>query len=403
MNGRPSLQGRRGHRFLLSALIPVQSFHATARLLGQSLLRILRLVRKEFWQLSHDKAYAVLLVILPLMLLLLVVNVVNEGDKSVADIAVLDQDRTSLSREVITTIENTGETRVKLWLTRLEDGQAALSSGEIVALVAIPPGFQRDITTPQKQIELLAVVDGTKIWSASVALGAISGAVQSFTEGRAQASGQSVGLTLQTTRYYDISRAHDPVSSQLAFLVNQIVLVVAGMGLAREREMGTLEQLMVTPLRRAELLLGKTMPALLIGMVNFWALWGAGRLVWGVPMRGSLLLLFALSVLFILAASAWGLFLSAQAANQQQATQLIFVQVLVDLALCGYVVPVQNLPPFLVWIAELLPLRHYMECVRVVMLRGGGLSAVLPHALALVALNAVIWILNTIVLKQKLD
>ena len=363
----------------------------------------MRLVGKEFWQLSHDKAYAVLLIILPLMLLLLVVNIVNEGDRSVADIAVIDQDHTPLSRRMVTMIENSGEARVKLWLTRLEDGQAALSSGEVVGLVAIPAGFQRDLTTPYGQTEVLAVVDGTTIWSASIALGAIAGATQSFIEDRAMATGQSAGLTLRATRYYDIERAHDPVSSQLAFLVNQIVLVVAGMGLAREREMGTLEQLMVTPLRRVELLLGKTMPALLVGVINFWALWSAGRLIWGVPMRGSLVLLFSLSVLFILAASAWGLVLSALAANQQQATQLIFVQVLVDLALCGYIVPVQNLPSFLTWIAELLPLRHYMEIVRIVMLRGGGLAAVLPHALALIVLNAVIWIFSTTILRQKLD
>jgi ABC-2 type transport system permease protein len=371
--------------------------------LGESLYRVAQLVRKEFRQLSHDPAYAVLLVGLPLMLLLLVVNAVGEGGHSVGNIAVLDQDRTPLSRELVAAIENTGEARVKLWLTRLEDGQAALSSGEVVGLIAIPPGFQRDLSAPQRSTELLAVVDGTNIWMAQSTTLAISGAIGRLAEDLARASGGSAGISLRTTRYFDIEREHDQISSQLGFLACLVVLLVAGMGLAREREMGTLEQLLVTPLNRLELLVGKAMPALLVGMANFWVLWAAARLVWGMPTRGSLGLLFATAILFFMAECAWGLFLSGQAANQQQATQFLFVQILVDLSFCGYIVPVENLPRLLSWFAELLPLRHYLVCINTIMLRGGGLAAVLPHALALIGLNLALWTVSITVLRRSLD
>jgi len=371
--------------------------------LGESIYRVAQLVRKEFRQLSHDPIYALLLVGLPLMLLLMVVRTVGEGSDSVGDIAVLDQDHTPLSRQLVGAMENTGEVRVKQWITRLEDGQEAISSGQVAGLIVIPPGFQRDLSAPQRSTELLAVVDGTNIWMAQSTTLAVSGALSRFAEDLAQAQGRSAGISLRATRYFDIAREHDQISSQFGFLSCLVVMLVAGMGLAREREMGTLEQLLVTPLGRLELLAGKGMPALLVGVANFWVLWAAGRLVWGMPTRGSLALLFGMAILFFLAESAWGLFLSAQSANQQQATQLIFIQILVDLSFCGYIVPVGNLPRFLAWFAELLPLRHYLVCVNTIMLRGGGLAAVLPHALALVGLNMALWALSITVLRRKLD
>jgi ABC-2 type transport system permease protein len=368
-----------------------------------SLYRVAGLIRKEFWQLSHDKFYALLLVGIPLMLMVLVVNVVGEGGHSVSTIAVIDHDQTPLSRRLVTAVENTRDTRVKLVISRLQDANAVLSAGDVEGVIVIPPGFERDLTTPHHQTELLAVVDGTNIWAASRSKAAIGGAVQRFGEDLAQATGQSANLTLRPTKYFGIKRIHDPVSSQFAFLLYQIVLMVSGMGLAREREMGTLEQLLVTPLNRFELLLGKTMPALLIGVVNFWLLWVMGRLIWDVPTRGPLLLLFALGMLFVLAECAWGLFLSSQAANQQQATQLIFVQILVDLSFCGYIVPVDNLPRVMAWISELLPLRHYLECVRTVMLRGGDARDVAGHLAALLILNVVLWGLSARALRRRLD
>jgi len=321
----------------------------------------------------------------------------------VGALAVLDHDHTPLSRRLVTAIENTGEARVKLWLTRLEDGQAALSSGQVVGLITIPPGFQRGLSSPQQSTELLAIVDGTNIWMAQSTTLAISGAISRFAEDLARANGASAAISLRATRYFDIIRVHDQIATMLGFLACLVVLLVAGMGLAREREMGTLEQLLVAPLGRLELLVGKAMPALLVGVANFWVLWAAGRLVWDMPTRGSLALLFGLAVLFFLAESAWGLCLSALSANQQQATQLTFVQILVDLSFCGYIVPVENLPRFLSWFSELLPLRHYLVCIRTIMLRGGGLSAVLPHALALIGLNIAMWILSILVLRQRLD
>ena len=371
--------------------------------LGGALHRVARLIRKEFWQLRRDATTSLLLVGLPVMLQLLVVNVVGQGGSSVSAVAVIDHDVSPLSRSLIAAIDNTGEARVQLRMTRLADANAALSAGEITGIVVIPPGFERALATPNRQTELLAVVDGTNLWESGRTLAAISGAVGRFAEDMARVTGRSPGLQLRSTRYDAITRIQDPVSSQFGFLLYQVVLMVSGMGLAREREMGTLEQLLVTPLSRFEMILGKTMPALLVGVADFWLLWLSGTIIWGVPTRGSLALLFGLGVLFILAESAWGLFLTSPAVNQQQATQLVFVQILVDMAFCGYIVPVQNLPRFLSWFSELLPLRHYLECVRIVMLRGGGIADVSGHLAALLGLNAFLWLVTVQVMHRRLE
>lgn len=370
--------------------------------LSASWYRIICLIRKEFWQLQHDLVFSCLLIALPLFLLVLVVNVMHQGTSSVNPLAVVDYDVSASSRRLITAIVNTGSVRIKLATDSLEEASAALRAGNVAGMVVIPAGFERDLAVPQRQIELLAVVDGTNVWSSQSTLTAISGAIQRFTEDNAQTLGYGASIELRPSRYDNIQRIHDPIASMFGLLLCETIFLVAGMGLARERETGTLEQLLVTPLNRFELLLGKTMPALLVGIADFWVLWLAGRLIWAMPMRGSLALLFGLAILYILAESAWGLFLSAQAADQQQATQLIFVQILVELSLCGYIVPVSNLPVVLRWIAELLPLRHYLDCIRVIVLRGGGLSDVAGSLAALLALNVAFWFISSRVLRRKL-
>jgi ABC-2 type transport system permease protein len=252
-------------------------------------------------------------------------------------------------------------------------------------------------------VELLPGGDGTNGGAYRTTRPAMTGAVAAYGATLAGASGESAAITLSPVRYDRSKRIHDAIASQFGFLLCIAILMVAAMGLAREREMGTLEQLLVTPLNRFELLLGKTMPALLVGGVDFWMLWLAGRLIWGMPMRGSLLLLVGMAALFILAESAWGLFLSAQAADQQQATQFILLQVMVELSFCGYLVPVDNLPLALRWFSELLPLRHYLDSVRTIVLRGGDLSDVAGSLIALLILNAAFWFISSRALRRRLS
>jgi ABC-2 type transport system permease protein len=165
---------------------------------------------------------------------------------------------------------------VRLATQSLDEANGALRAGVVSGVLVVPAGFERDLAVPARPVQLLAVVDGTNVWAYRTLLSAMSGAVSRYAQERAAATGQTSALSLDVAHYDRVKRVHDPIASLYGFLLCESVLMVSGMGLAREREMGTLEQLLVTPLNRFELLLGKTMPALLVGVLDFWLLWLAG-------------------------------------------------------------------------------------------------------------------------------
>jgi ABC-2 type transport system permease protein len=193
------------------------------------------------------------------------------------------------------------------------------------------------------------------------------------------------------------------VPAQVGFIVYQVTLTVASIGLARERELGTLEQLIVMPLTRLELVVGKALPALILGMVNFLSMLGVAVWGFGVPLRGSLWLLLALTLLFVLAEIGYGMFISGIAHTQQQAILLVFVLAMVDMAFSGFLVPIRNLPAGLRVVARAVPLRHYLTIMRSVMLRGVGLGAVWPHAAAMLIVGTLITGFAVRNLSRRLD
>jgi ABC-2 type transport system permease protein len=182
-----------------------------------------------------------------------------------------------------------------------------------------------------------------------------------------------------------------------------VALIVAALGITRERELGTLEQLLVTPLRRVELIVGKAIPAVVVASVNFFIVFLIVNQGFELPMRGSFTLLFALSVLFIIAEVGWGLMISAFSHTQQQAVLFVFVLAMTDVAFSGYTVPVERLPQAMQWIAQLFPFQHYLQILRGVMLRGADLSTLWPQALALVILAIGSMSVALFALRRRLD
>ena len=373
------------------------------RRLGDSLLRIVQLVRKEFWQYRSDMVMSLLLLILPMIQLFAVVSAQSNDGGAGRYIAVVDHDRTPASRQLTTALENSQEFRVQAYLSRLSTGDQALRQSEAASLLVIPPHFGRDLLSRHTPATLLALVDGTNLFTAGRLLRTIWGSFNRLAHTLSQAPGQGSVLALRSVKYFDVTSIQDSISSQLGFLLYQVVLLVAGTGIARERETGTLEQLLVTPLNRFELIAGKTGPALVVGIVEFFVLYFLGVHHYGVPMRGSFLLLFSIAVLFMLAQSAWGLLISSRVANQQQGAQTMFVQILVDMAFCGFLVPVDNLPTFLRWFSELLPLQHYLYCIRAIMLRGAGFSALSRQVGVLAVLTVAFWLIAVRALRKRLD
>lgn len=357
-------------------------------------LRIWNLVLKELIQFWRDWLMTVFILTLPVLQLILLVHATGSSISDLC-VAVLDLDRSSASRRLVAVIDTEPDLSICHWAPALADTRRLLDQGEAILAVIIPPGFAADLADVSQVPDVQVIVDASNNIPASYALRAARGAILDFAldrsaqlaQARAGAHGQSadspIDLRVAVRFNPTFNLRFFTVPAQVGFIVYQVTLAIASIGLARERELGTLEQLMVIPLRRVELVIGKAIPALLVGGLNFVLMLFVAVFAFGVPMRGSLSLLFLLTLLFILAEISYGIFISSVARTQQQAILLVFVLAMVDMAFSGYLVRVKDLPGVLQVIAQVVPFRHYLTIIRGVMLKGAGLDALWPHVVAM--------------------
>lgn len=367
--------------------------------------RIINIALKEILQLTRNWLLLIFLVLGPTMELVLLAHATGQGLKHLS-IVVVDQDRSQTSRQIISTLDNTEELNVVAHLDSLDQVDAWMERKQAIMAVILPPGLEAERATGSPQVQLIA--DGTNNMASTSAVEAAMGALSSLAvrQGAAYASlngGPAIDLRTQVLYNPTLDANYFTITAQLGFVIYQVVLVVAAVGLTRERELGTLEQLLVTPLRRLELIVGKALPALLVGCVDLALMWAIT--VWGfaVPMRGSFLLLFGLSLLFIAAEIGWGLTISGLAQNQQQAGLIIFVLALIDVSFSGYVMPVEHMPAMLQIVSKIFPLQHYLEVIRGIMLKGATLQALWSQTLALAALSVGSLAVAVISLRSRME
>lgn len=353
-------------------------------------LRIGNLIVKELIQFGRDRILAAFIVLAPALQLLLLAQAIERGVNE-QPLVVLDLDHTRLSRQLTVNLDNTEELEVRFHADNPDDMRRLLEEGKARVAVVIPAGFARELGASNSPQSIQVIADGTNTIAASVTMSAASGVVNRFSADLAESYGLVVPefIDFRTNVRFNptMDVRHFSIPAQLGFITYQVTLAVASLGLARERELGTLEQLMVTPLRRFELAMGKGIPAIAIGGVNFAVMWAISLSVFRVPMNGSPLLLVALTLLFITSEVSWGLVISAISRTQQQAILFVFIQAMVDMTFSGFMVPVKNMPPLLQAISRFVPLQHYLTIVRSVMLKGAGLQELWPQVVALILLS----------------
>ncbi len=364
------------------------------------------LALKEFLQVRRDRVLMAFLIFGPLLQFLLLAQTTGSGFRHVP-VGVVDLDKSSLSRRAISALDNTGDLDLRYNFGSTAALDDLMLEGKVRLGVIIPPRFGAMLSGGETAtVQLLA--DGTSYLEAGTALnvaqGVLADLVQRLAAERAEAgpnlsAGGSGAIGLQTSIQFNPTlniRSHAN-TAQISFIVFQISLVVAALSLARERELGTLEQLRITPIGQTEMILGKSVLAMVISLLNFGMLFVVGLTVFQLPMRGSLVDLVALTVLFLAANVAMGMIISVLCANQQQALLFVFLACVLEVNVSGYLLSVNNMPPALQFVAELTPLRHYMSIVRAIMLKGETAVMLSQHAFAL-AIQAVVsgaglWIL----------
>ena len=373
------------------------------------------LVKKEFLQLSRDKLLLLFVLLAPLLELMLMGNLTGGGVQNLP-LAVVDLDRSRASRELITRLDQTDELLTKTYGDSIAQAQEQMQSGQIGVIVVVPPGYGEMLTDSQQPAEVQVIADGSSYVVSSTAIGTVENVaadiVQDITARYGVASGGPIELRFASRFNNSLDGQPSAITMMLGLIVYQVTLVIAAQSFTRERELGTLEQLRVTPLGRLELMAGKAIPTLVVGLVNCLLMTGIAVTWFDIPVRGSLPLLMLLTVPFVLTQIGWGTLISLISRTQQQAMLFVFALAMLEIACSGFMVPTGNLPEAMRLLSHVSSVQHYIVILRGVMLRGAGLGVLWQSALALsgIALGvmALAWLrlwlgLDTDPLKQRLQ
>jgi len=354
-----------------------------------NLLRVRRMVAKEVRQLFRDPKTKRIIFAAPIIQLLAFGYAVNTDVRNVATV-VVDHDRTVASRELLDAFTASGYFRIIETSDRTSAIGEALDHGRAVIGLEIPVGYAADLKARRAPaVQLLA--DGANSNTATVAQGYAGGIVQALGARLAASAGvRPAGIELRTRAWFNPSlesRVYN-VPAVIGVIVLMMCLMLTSLGIVREREVGTLEQLLVSPLSPGELILGKTIPVAGIAMLQI-ALTTTVALLWfKIPITGDVPTLLLAAVLFILAGLSVGLFISTISATQQEAFLSMYMFLLPAIILSGFLYPVYTMPTAFQYLTWLNPLRHFLDVVRAVFLKSAGFADVWP-SIAILAVMAV--------------
>lgn len=380
--------------------------------------RLREIIRKEFYQALREPRMRVILVMPPLVQLLIFGYAVNL-DVENTKIAWVDMDRTPASRELQSAFAGSPYFQITAWPSRDEETQDLLDHDRVQAVVRVPPGFARDILRGETAtVQIL--VEGTNSNTASIVsnyagqvLGRYSGRVlvdqqRGRMMARAPAGPVRAGLpTVAVERRVwfnqELRSRNFYVPGVVVNIITMVTLMLTAMAIVREKEIGTMEQLMVTPIRPLELILGKTLPFALVGLFDLALVTVAALLVFHIPFRGSALLLLGCSIIFLMTTLGVGLFISTISQTQQQAMMASFFFSMPSFMLSGFAFPIRNMPLPVQYLTYLNPVRYFMEIVRGIFLKGTGVSILWPEILALIVFGVAILGLSAMRFHKHLD
>lgn len=358
----------------------------TASPLMLSLRRTFEMVRKELRQVFRDPRMARVLFVAPI-LQLMVMGYAVSTDVRHTRLMLVDQDGSAASRELLSSFTAGGYFDLAERSSRPADLVDALDHGRVIAGLVIPAGFSRDLAAGHATVQL--VFDGTNSNTATIAKGYAERIVSTFALART-ALGRAPALDVRLRAWYnpDLESRNYNVPAVIGALLLLVCQLMTALAVVREREIGTLEQLLVSPLRAHELILGKTLPFAAIGLVDLGLISTVALLWFEVPFRGNPLLLVGASLLFLLCALGLGLLISTVSSTQQEAFLSSFLIFMPTLLLSGFMFPVSSMPKIFQWMTLVNPLRHYLTIVRGVFLKGVGAADVGPQLLALALIAA---------------
>ncbi len=363
-----------------------------------SLRRLFSIVLKELRQLRRDRLTFAMIIGIPTMQLLLFGFAINLDVRHL-DAAVLDDANTAHSRELVAQLGNTDVVRIAYRVRSATDVDALLRAGKISAAIVIPADFEARLERGDRA-PLQMVVDGSDQVVQQAARQLAAFPLASLKNPTLKAA-----PGVEIVNFYNPERRApvNTVPGLIGVILTMTMVLFTAMALVRERERGNLEMLIATPVSPWELTLGKVLPFMAIGLVQVSVVLLLGKLIFAVPVRGHLIDVYAAALVFILASLSLGVFISTLAKSQFQSMQLAFFTFLPQILLSGFMFPYAGMPRPAQWLAEILPLTHFIRLIRGIALRGAGIGELWPELAALAAFTVIVLGIAVTRVSKRLD
>jgi ABC-2 type transport system permease protein len=371
--------------------------------------RIWSLVKKEFIHLRNDWWLPAFMLIGGASELLLVAWATSRPITNLP-LMVFDQSNTAASRAIVIGLQNTKTFAVPERVNDMQTIQNAMERGQVSAALVIPPDYAEQLQSSNGKPTLLIIINGAENTPAQAAKRAIQGLARDIDEriliGRLnlnleQLSGFNPSLRVWFNE--ELSEALYTTPAELGLMLEFTVLLFAALAFSRERELGTIEQLLVMPFSSLEIIIGKSIPVIIVGFADFLLMLAMIHFAFDVPVRGSLALLLVLAFGYLLVELGKGLVLSVISKTQHQAFLLVLLVGMVDFMFTGYAAPVESMPRALQVFANVIPAHHWLTILRGITLKGAGMDVLLPNIIALAILGIVIGTFSLIFVRKALD
>ena len=373
------------------------------------ILRLVSLIRKELIQIIRDPRTLMLIAVMPIVQLFLLGYAATTDVKNIS-LAVWDQSRSPQSRDLLNAFRSANYYSINYMVGSQQDYTTLIENGKVRAALVIPPDYALRLSEGDAQV--LMVLDGSDSTVAGTALNTAQLIGQAFAtkilQQQAALGGRSAlnpPLEVRTQVWYnpDLISAYFMIPGVIGMILSFITAILTATAVVRERERGTIVQLIVTPIHSWEFVVGKLLPYVLLGLVDVAEILVIGHLWFKVPIRGDLILIFILSGLFVMSWLGIGLFASTIANTQQEAMLTVIMTMLPSIFLSGFFFPIDAMPKFLQIVSLAIPLRYYLIIIRTLLLKGVGVSALQNQIAALIIFAVVIMGAASMRFHKRLD
>jgi ABC-2 type transport system permease protein len=372
---------------------------------------IFHIITKEFIQFRRDRKMFGLSFVAPVFQLLILGYAANL-DVSEIPLMVCDQDRSKESRSLVANFTNTGYFKSVGYVERTDEIDHYLEDGHASFALVIPRGFGRKLNAGETS-PLQLIADGSETTAGGIGVSYASIIISRFSQDilleRLQRRGVSklparVGVQARVWYNPELKSRNFMVPSVLGLLLMVLTMILTSLAIVKEKELGTLEQLVVTPIRPHQLILGKIGPFLLIGLIDVLLVIAVAQIFFGLPLKGGFWVLFLLCAIFLMTTLGLGLFVSTITRTQQQAMMTsIFFIMLPMMFFSGFVFPIENMPGIIQGVSYLMPLRYFFVIVRGLFLKGVGLDVLWPQGLALFGFGVIILSMSVVKFRKRLS